>query len=461
MTEDLLTVALDHHRAGRSDEARRFYEVALKADPNRVEGLYFLGFLHSQIDEDHAAVPLFQKAILLSGGNAEMYVNLGHSLRRLGRVEEALFAFRFALAQQLDSQQPVHNEASQMLDVVRIEQAAVDASLDRVCRGAGRGLPINIYIKAHSRPFYLDRCIRTIKRHITGYGSIIVLNDGMGPEIVERLKTAHPDIDIRNSPKVEYGVIAAPFSNHPFFGTGRNSRALPPEKFDPARFWTGELRREPGSHFFIMEEDIAITRNIDFGTLSESGVLNDLAMLSFRWMGQDGHEVERNFVLPDGQEAVQYRIQDLSRGKKYSIFPILCTIFHKEYWTHAHWNTPDWWAEDRILDNAAQLYTTASLRGVPLLKSACVKQTAFRHFLSTTARDDGGGPGVTAKIPAHVYNDVLNQFWLDGELDCMHNDPDDFPLEYLLSFFRRALSETEVDDWLAWRREYLRMYGHD
>ena len=104
MTEDLLATALDHHRAGRCDEARRIYEEVLKVDPNRVDGLYFLGFLHSQIDEDHAAVPLFQKAIAHSSGNAEMYVNLGYALRRLGRIDEALFAFRFALAQQPDSQ---------------------------------------------------------------------------------------------------------------------------------------------------------------------------------------------------------------------------------------------------------------------------------------------------------------------------------------------------------------------
>lgn len=460
MTEDLLTVALDHHRAGQSDEARRLYEEVLKVEPDRVEGLYFLGFLHSQIDEDHAAVPLFQKAISLSGGNAEMHVNLGYSLRRLGRIDEALLAFRFALAQQPDPQQPIHNEALQMLDVIRIEQAALDASLDRVCQSVGQELPINIYIKAHSRPFYLDRCIRTIKRHITGYGSIIVLNDGMGPEAVERLRATHPDIDVRNSPKVESGVIATPFSGHPFFGTGCNSRVLPTDKFDPACFWICELRREPGSHFFLMEEDIAINRDMDFGALSASGMLDNLATLSFYRMPHDEHEVERSFMLPDGQTAVQYRIQDLNRRKKYSIFPIFGTIFQKEHWIYAYWNAPDWCAEDRILDNAAQLYTTASLRGVPLLNSACVEQTAIRHFLSSTVRDDSGGPGVTAKIPAYVYNDVLNRFWLDGELDCMHNDPDDFPLEYLLSFFRRVLSETEVDEWLAWRREYLHMYGH-
>ena len=54
---------------------------------------------------------------------------------------------------------------------------------------------------------------------------------------------------------------------------------------------------------------------------------------------------------------------------------------------------------------------------------------------------------------------MLNQFWLDGELNCMHGNPEDFPLEYLLSFFRRALTEAEVDDWLKWRKEYLSMYG--
>lgn len=460
MIENLLAAALDHHRAGRSVEARQVYREVLTIDPNRVDGLYFLGFLHSQIDEDHAAVPLFQKAISLSGGTPEMYVNLGYALRRLGRIDEAVFAFRFALAQQSDAQQAMHHEASQMLDVVRIEQAAVDASLSRVLEGKGRELPVNIYIKAHSRPYYLDRCIRTIKRHVKGYASIVVLNDGMGPELIGRLKTAHPDIDVRNSPKVEYGIIAAPFSNHPFFGSGRESRVLPPEKFDPARFWTRELRQEPGAHVFIVEEDIAITGTIDLGAFSEAGVLDDLAVLSFQGVPRDGIDITRRFPLPDGQAVVQHRIQNLNRARKYGIFPILCGIYHKEYWTHAHWNVSDWWAEDRILDNATQLYTTAALRELPFLNSASMERASFRQYQSSTARDDGGGPGVAFKIPAHVYNDVLNQFWLDGELDCMHGDPEDFPLEYLLSFFRRALTEAEVDDWLKWRVEYLGIYGH-
>jgi hypothetical protein len=50
----------------------------------------------------------------------------------------------------------------------------------------------------------------------------------------------------------------------------------------------------------------------------------------------------------------------------------------------------------------------------------------------------------SAAIENNVYND----------LDSMSNYPNDFSEEYLLALFRNHLRESEVQAWLAWKRDY-------
>ena len=94
---------------------------------------------------------------------------------------------------------------------------------------------MNTYIKSFNRPFYLDRCIRSIKFNVKGCDKIIVLDDGTLSKYVTRLVALHPDVEFRSS-----------------VADDGKYELLRSEKFDliqqcyplASDFWTAELRRE-------------------------------------------------------------------------------------------------------------------------------------------------------------------------------------------------------------------------
>lgn len=57
----------------------------------------------------------------------------------------------------------------------------------------------SILIKSFNRPFYLDRCLLSIKRYVSGWSEIRVLDDGTPAPLLEEVRRRHPEIDIIKS----------------------------------------------------------------------------------------------------------------------------------------------------------------------------------------------------------------------------------------------------------------------
>lgn len=91
-----LAEAARHHQAGRLGEAENLYRQILSIEPNQVEVIYLLGALCAQADRHEAAVELFNRAIDLKP-DAVYFDALGRSLKHLGRLDEAIAAYRKAL----------------------------------------------------------------------------------------------------------------------------------------------------------------------------------------------------------------------------------------------------------------------------------------------------------------------------------------------------------------------------
>lgn len=97
-TEQLLTTALGHHRAGRLPEAEVLYRRILAADPNHVMGLQFLGLLAHQVGRNDAAIELMGKAIAVNGRIPDCHFYIGVVFQVLGRLDEAAAHFSRAIA---------------------------------------------------------------------------------------------------------------------------------------------------------------------------------------------------------------------------------------------------------------------------------------------------------------------------------------------------------------------------
>lgn len=127
-----LSLALQHHRAGRWPDAERLYLQILEANPSHAEAIHSLGVLAYQVGRFDRAAEWIQRAIGLQPGAAEYYSNLGLVYQALGRHGDAIGSFRQALA--LDRQfAEAHNNLGMSLHVQGELSQAAECFQQAVC----------------------------------------------------------------------------------------------------------------------------------------------------------------------------------------------------------------------------------------------------------------------------------------------------------------------------------------
>ncbi len=93
----MLRTALEHHQAGKLDDAETAYQAALERAPDHPEILQLLGALQYQKGNLEQAEKLLQSAISFDPDLAQAHCNLGNVFNDQGRKEEALAAYHRAL----------------------------------------------------------------------------------------------------------------------------------------------------------------------------------------------------------------------------------------------------------------------------------------------------------------------------------------------------------------------------
>jgi protein O-GlcNAc transferase len=94
---DLLSLAVQHHQAGRLSEAIEAYRAVLSHDPNNPVTLSNLGAAYQQQGDLDQAADCYRRAIAASPQLVEAHGNLGTVLKNQGRPIEALACYRRAI----------------------------------------------------------------------------------------------------------------------------------------------------------------------------------------------------------------------------------------------------------------------------------------------------------------------------------------------------------------------------
>ncbi len=97
MTDEALTTAVQHHRAGRLEEAEQIYRQVLQAEPGQADALHLLGVLAYQRGDDERAVEYIERAIRSDEHQASFHSDLARALYRQGRFAESILAYQRAL----------------------------------------------------------------------------------------------------------------------------------------------------------------------------------------------------------------------------------------------------------------------------------------------------------------------------------------------------------------------------
>ena len=137
---------------------------------------------------------------------------------------------------------------------------------------------MDIIIKSFNRPYYLERCLRSIYQYAQGSFRIKVLDDGTPPEYLARIKELFPDVTIFKSPLYEAKVAAlqAHVANERTF----DQRTI------PTGLWIEHIAA--GSPIFLLlEDDIWLTGPLQLTEIQRDMEAQHLDMVKISWLGNN------------------------------------------------------------------------------------------------------------------------------------------------------------------------------
>jgi tetratricopeptide (TPR) repeat protein len=113
-------------RTGKVEEAARLYEqVVALADPEqKAEPLELLGLLLGQAGESVRSLEIYRQVTELEPSRSSAWVGVGNNLWHMGRLDEAVDAYRKAHTADPGNQKACHNLAMTLRQLGKTEEAA-------------------------------------------------------------------------------------------------------------------------------------------------------------------------------------------------------------------------------------------------------------------------------------------------------------------------------------------------
>lgn len=333
---------------------------------------------------------------------------------------------------------------------------------------------MDIIIKSFNRPFYLDRCISSINKYVSGDFRIKVLDDGTPEQYLDKIRKKHPNVEILLSDNYDKKVDAIKVNL--LSGKPINGIEI------PTKFWYDNVKNA-SEYVVVTEDDVWFTNAININELSNQAKTLDINLIKLGWLG---NESERNDLIIDSisdnlesaqpkplpyfpkklMEAFFYnqykfftilyklgQVDNLTQRKYWALNSILMGFFNKEYWLKIWEGMNGKVDEKRQLINAALFYkkNKNNPNFISKLKLEAMK-TTFQSSATNSYHEYG------FDFDVNRFNHLINEAWLKDEFDAMENFPKDFSIEYFKRFISEKINFTEFQKWAdQFRKQYENM----
>lgn len=330
-------------------------------------------------------------------------------------------------------------------------------------------VPMDIIIKSFNRPYYLERCLRSVYQFAQGNFRIRVLDDGTPPEYLARIAKLFPAVAVYTSPLYDAKVAAL------------RAHVAGERPFDQRNIPTGlwlEHVAAGSEVFLLLEDDIWITGPLLLDEIQRNMKLQHLDLVKISWLGNEDVITGQKVPVGDLLEEIIPHIplvSDLlilnrfgvrSTLKKlglmrlvrndfqlqlpvYTLYGVASAFFTKKYWLYLWAGGQERVDEVQQLQKAGQWYK--HYQGRYAKSRTELTKTSF--ITSTTNMYEGVG------LDIFVFNYRLNEAWLHGQLDSMQNFPEDFSQVYLGNILTASGdSRTDVAEWAKWIQKFKEQY---
>lgn len=327
---------------------------------------------------------------------------------------------------------------------------------------------MDILVKSFNRPFYLDRCLRSIYEQVDGLFQVRVLDDGTPPQYLDKIQEKYPEVLINRSP--HYLAKARAIEQHITKNQKFNQKTI------PISFWV-ESVAQASEHFLLLEDDIWLTEKLDLTAIDKTMEAQHLDMVKLYWYGNPSLNAGRAVVLSNEIEEVIPRIPLATRTiflnefkvrsvlyrlgffrvyndfklwlPLYTFYSVASAVFRRDYWLAL-------WPEGQTRVNEAnQLRAAVEYHRN---QGSRVAKTIKEHTRdSHTSSATNTYPDI--KLDPFVLNHILNEAWLRGEFDTYADFPADFSPATIKPILDAASNaQATYKEWSRWAERRKAQY---
>ncbi|MFC5269339.1 glycosyltransferase family 2 protein [Adhaeribacter terreus] len=329
---------------------------------------------------------------------------------------------------------------------------------------------MDIIIKSFNRPYYLERCLRSIYKYIEGNFKIHVLDDGTPPEYLERIAQLFPEVTITLSGRYDDKVKSI------------HSHIAGETKFDqlfiPTKLWIDQVKKS-SDIFLLLEDDFWLVAPIKLDEVKNAMIGNNIVLTKLYWGSSLSNfkatikklNTELEETIPEIPSipvsvlrlifhnkfkinSILYRLGLIKDGiyfqlPFYSLYSVASAFFDKRYWLFL-------WENDQLkADETFQLLkATTWFRKHKSRYAKAIDEkvkTSFITSATNTYKD--------IDLDIFTFNHCLNQAWLNGDLDPMANFPVDFSPESIKPILEKCnYNKCSYSEWLRYIARFKSIY---
>ena len=291
---------------------------------------------------------------------------------------------------------------------------------------------MDILIKSFNRPYYLDRCLYSIKKHIKGCSNIFVLDDGTPEKYLNKIVQKYLNVKVLKSD---------------LYSIKSNSIDDLQEFKIPIDLWV-KSAEEASDYFLLLEDDFWMIRDLDLSRINYDLKDRQIVFLKLFWLGNPKLTTTRikekldrfNIVAPKLItnspylfklifSTYGYKFNSLMSFLKlnsfdnilpyYSIYSVAGSVFKKSYFTNL------WIDHSNKVDESLQILNALKyFKKHPESQVAHAKTECFKTGFNSSATF-GVNQNLKNNLELLKVNSLLNESWLNNEFDVIKDLPND------------------------------------
>jgi len=329
----------------------------------------------------------------------------------------------------------------------------------------------HILIKSFNRPFYLDRCLQSIKRFVKGDYKIIVLDDGTPLKYLDKIRTKHTEVIIRLSEQHDFKVQSIKEN----LESGKEIDGF----LIPTQLWYNAVK-EASDYVLMIEDDVWFVESMDIELMITEMKTRNVDLLKVGQLRKPEHhqnQISENIYSETPKKlwtappmlmdwfmynkfkffSMMYRlgwVDNLTKREYWKLNSILMGLWRKEYWLWVWKDAKNKVDENMQLRNAALWYRKNKTN------KNMIGRTSVNHLKTTfqsSATNSYHKYGV--EFDVNYFNFLINEAWYKNEFDTCQNFPNDFSLEYFESFLDDKINKNEFHQWVEKFKNQYRKTG--